>query len=167
MKYCVCCVGETSRKFVAESRKLNDEVICFLDNSETKQGNLIDGVPVLAVAKAAEYQYDRIAIPEQHYNEIKAQLVALGVSENKLIKIPGWNPQIRIDWLVDYAKLIQNAEGCVAEVGVFRGDFAAVINQCFSNDPLYLFDTFEGLPQVDVDKESASSIAEANNYDVT
>lgn len=35
-------------------------------------------------------------------------------------------------------------EGAVAEVGVFRGEFAQYINQAFTNSTCYLFDTFEG-----------------------
>lgn len=35
-------------------------------------------------------------------------------------------------------------EGAVAEVGVFRGEFAQYINQAFPDSTCYLFDTFEG-----------------------
>lgn len=35
-------------------------------------------------------------------------------------------------------------DGAVAEVGVFRGDFAAAINSAFPDRKLFLFDTFEG-----------------------
>lgn len=38
----------------------------------------------------------------------------------------------------------ENVEGSVAEVGVFRGTFSAMINHYFSDRLLYLFDTFEG-----------------------
>jgi len=35
-------------------------------------------------------------------------------------------------------------DGAVAELGVFRGAFASIINEAFPNKKLYLFDTFEG-----------------------
>ena len=35
-------------------------------------------------------------------------------------------------------------EGSVAECGVYKGEFAKRINQCFPDRNLYLFDTFEG-----------------------
>lgn len=38
----------------------------------------------------------------------------------------------------------QNISGNLAEVGVFRGNFARVINTLFANRTLYLFDTFAG-----------------------
>jgi O-methyltransferase len=45
--------------------------------------------------------------------------------------------------------------GAAAEVGVFKGEFARIINIVFSNRPLYLFDTFEGFASKDLayDKE--------------
>lgn len=38
----------------------------------------------------------------------------------------------------------RGVEGAVAEVGVFRGEFAQYINAAFSQKMCYLFDTFEG-----------------------
>jgi O-methyltransferase len=50
----------------------------------------------------------------------------------------------------------KNLEGCVAELGVYRADFAQYINIAFSDRKLYLFDTFEGFDErdvkIDVDK---------------
>lgn len=38
----------------------------------------------------------------------------------------------------------QNTGGAVAERGVFRGEFASLINETFPDRKMYLFDTFEG-----------------------
>lgn len=38
----------------------------------------------------------------------------------------------------------KNTEGNVAEVGVFRGEFAQYINMAFPDRKCYLFDTFDG-----------------------
>lgn len=46
--------------------------------------------------------------------------------------------------------ITQGVRGCVAELGVFRGVFSALINQKFQDRDLYLFDTFDGF-----DKEEA------------
>jgi O-methyltransferase len=43
-----------------------------------------------------------------------------------------------------------NIEGCVAELGVYRGDFARRINEVFYDRRIYLFDTFEGFDKRDV-----------------
>lgn len=44
-------------------------------------------------------------------------------------------------------------EGNIAEVGVFKGDFAKVLNILFEKRKLYLFDSFEGFIQNELEKE--------------
>jgi O-methyltransferase len=44
----------------------------------------------------------------------------------------------------------QRIEGAVAEVGVYQGNFAAILNHHFPDRTLYLFDTFEGFDPRDV-----------------
>lgn len=51
-------------------------------------------------------------------------------------------------------------DGAVAELGVFRGDFAKLINQAFPDRKLYLFDTFEGFNASDVKIESDYGVDE-------
>jgi O-methyltransferase len=41
-------------------------------------------------------------------------------------------------------------QGCTAELGVYRGNFAKHINNAFPDKTLYLFDTFEGCDKRDV-----------------
>lgn len=43
----------------------------------------------------------------------------------------------------------------MAELGVFQGDFAKHINTLFPDRTLYLFDTFEGFSETDIEKEKA------------
>ena len=43
--------------------------------------------------------------------------------------------------------------GDVAELGVYRGDFAKHLNRVFADRKLYLFDTFEGFAETDVSAE--------------
>lgn len=53
----------------------------------------------------------------------------------------------------------KNINGAVAEVGVFKGDFASVLNQLFPTKTLYLFDTFEGFHQNDAVKEQENKFS--------
>ncbi|MDR2564224.1 MAG: TylF/MycF family methyltransferase, partial [Prevotellaceae bacterium] len=46
-----------------------------------------------------------------------------------------------------------NTAGDVAELGVYRGDFAEKINKAFPDRKLYLFDTFEDFDEKDIEKE--------------
>lgn len=47
----------------------------------------------------------------------------------------------------------KNLDGAVAEVGVFRGEFAQYINAAFPDKKCYLFDTFEGFAQSEAQEE--------------
>ena len=47
----------------------------------------------------------------------------------------------------------KNLSGNVAEVGVYKGKFAKYINQYFPSRKLYLFDTFQGFDEKDIDSE--------------
>ncbi len=47
----------------------------------------------------------------------------------------------------------QTIKGAVAELGVFRGFTASVLNQFFPDRKLYLFDTFKGFDQRDLNVE--------------
>lgn len=46
-----------------------------------------------------------------------------------------------------------NVQGNVAELGVYKGEFAKRLNQLFPDRKLYLFDTFEGFHQNDISAE--------------
>lgn len=45
-------------------------------------------------------------------------------------------------------------EGCLAEVGVFRGGTSRMICEAKGDSPLYLCDTFEGMPMLQNDKDT-------------
>lgn len=53
----------------------------------------------------------------------------------------------------------RNVPGSCAELGVFKGDFAKVINCAFPNHKLYLFDTFEGFHRADLEVEAARGLS--------
>ncbi|MBR7038510.1 MAG: class I SAM-dependent methyltransferase [Oscillospiraceae bacterium] len=66
------------------------------------------------------------------------------------------------------AKQIQSrpVPGNVAELGVFRGDFTVVLHRLFPDRILYLYDTFEGFADTDVqkDKTISNKIGEAQKF---
>lgn len=67
----------------------------------------------------------------------------------------------RIDFLKRFSQQkISNSNICVAEVGVFQGDFAKKINQYFPHNKLYLFDTFEGFDIRDFQGDNDKTILE-------
>jgi O-methyltransferase len=52
--------------------------------------------------------------------------------------------------LVAHEIIANNIQGSVAELGVYRGDFARIVNEAFPDRKLYLFDTFEGFRKQDI-----------------
>lgn len=50
----------------------------------------------------------------------------------------------------------ENVVGVVAELGVFRGHFSSLINEQFKDRDIYLFDTFEGFDDQEVEQEIES-----------
>ncbi|MCL2682469.1 MAG: TylF/MycF family methyltransferase [Bacteroidales bacterium] len=61
-----------------------------------------------------------------------------------------------------------NVAGSVAELGVFRGEFAKLINIAFPDRKLYLFDTFEGFDEKDVTIEHSpkSNVEDFSNTSI-
>ncbi len=61
----------------------------------------------------------------------------------------------RVIWLKKYAESVyeNGISGAVAEAGVNRGDFAEYINKYFYDRQLYLFDTFSGFDERDLEIE--------------
>ena len=55
--------------------------------------------------------------------------------------------------LVSQEIYFNNVQGCVAELGVYKGKFARYINYYFPDRKLYLFDTFKGFSESDVKSE--------------
>jgi O-methyltransferase len=55
-----------------------------------------------------------------------------------------------------------NVPGAVAELGVYQGDQAKLINALFPDRPLYLFDTFTGFSENDLSSETSNKFSSAS-----
>ena len=72
-----------------------------------------------------------------------------------------WNEPIRRNMLVCAANEIyaNKVEGAIAELGVYKGDFAKYIGALFPDRKFYLFDTFSGFDDRDIaEQEQKDSI---------
>lgn len=153
--------------------KNTHEVIGFLDGNKEKRGRVIDGVEVLGGVEALESVrgYDQIFIGSTFWKEIKKNLIEAGVDENKIVvDIPeDIDSPVRNTFLECYSKQFADCKYAVAEGGVFRGSFASKINKCFPDSKLYLFDTFEGFDDrdIEIEKENRFSAPESGNFSNT
>lgn len=135
------------------------ELICYIDNNKEKQDSDVNGVPVVSLEEALGMAPDRIWIATLNTDA--------AVSIEKQIRDAGYEGVLRYAHAFRDAQDIRIAAlrlmapeinaralpGAVAELGVFRGEFAAELNRLFPDRDLYLFDTFEGFPESDLAKE--------------
>lgn len=88
----------------------------------------------------------------------------LGLKRNRLIKIPRLTNYIRINTLelVAHEIIEKKIPGSVAELGVYKGEFAKYINALFQDKTFYLFDTFEGFNAKDIEQEHNHELSKGN-----
>ena len=60
------------------------KVVCLVDNDKEKIGKHMDGIEVIAPERLNEFAYDVVLLMSLDYDKMKAQLVRLGISENKI-----------------------------------------------------------------------------------
>lgn len=132
------------------------EVIAFADNNQKKQAEKIQGYSVFSAEEAVKQQADLFCIAilnRQACCSIKKQLISLGYSGEiiDLISI-----RDNYDFRLAFLKLIseemkkQDIKGDIAELGVYKGDFAKHLNAEFPDRILHLFDTFSGFDARDI-----------------
>ena len=141
-------------------------VACFADNNMRKWGGTLAGIQIVSPAESLLFFPDCFCLcvmDDERASEMEAQIRELGFD----------GPVLRPDALKTFdaraatmrllAEQILEKEipGAVAELGVFRGDFAALINAAFPDRVLHLFDTFEGFPEEDVAIEQAQGLSGA------
>ena len=148
----------------------------FLDNAEISFMEDGVSVPVFRPEDGIRQPYDKIIISNsksEQISEIKAQLRSYGVSEEKMdvlfenkdllisamANINSYDEERdpRVIWLRDFAHYAKECrmQGGVAECGTYRGEFAYYINKNFPEKRLYLFDTFAGFNEGDIQIERA------------
>ncbi|MFL6307010.1 MAG: TylF/MycF/NovP-related O-methyltransferase [Candidatus Sulfotelmatobacter sp.] len=105
--------------------------------------------------------------------------LGLGLHPLSLCTMPLWpdaHPELASDQ-EDYCRMMtlrlaadriadQGVAGSIAELGVYQGELASVLNRLFPDRKLYLFDTFEGFSNADLSsgEEKNFSKAEAGDF---
>ena len=155
--------GGSGRKvFQAHAKDLRYEIVSFVDNSEQAWGELF-GLPVFSPEHLTATEFDEVWVAVSvGTSMVCSQLESIGVAPEKIV-IPteiAVVVQSRILFLERLAVQMQDWDPalCVAEAGVFQGEFAVQINRCFPARKLYLFDTFEGFAGQDVAYEKEKRI---------
>ena len=84
----------------------------------------------------------------------------VGLNRDRRILVPQITNYIRISTLELVAQEIyeNNVAGNIAEVGVYKGQFAKYLNRIFPDRTLFLFDTFEGFTDEDMKVEKDNKL---------
>lgn len=163
-------------KELYEKIKKEYQVVAFLDNDAEKQRKIVmEEIYCYEVNKVTEIDFDFVYLASPcGFEEMKKNLTDIGVPDNKIKSdFVELNAKARLSFLVRCAELMQNNKNirednwCVAEAGVFRGEFAKEINRYFSGRTLYLFDTFEGFDERDFSEEEEDSFAWTGHFNNT
>ena len=163
--------GKILAKYI--KTKTNHQVVGWIDNFRKNSEN----GEVIRPQEIKNYHYDKIVVTvsskaardsiREQLNELhipKEQIVFL--LENDELKTEVFSNvnrydelDERVNWLKSFAEYLhsEKVQGNVAECGVNRGEFAYFINKFFFDKDLYLFDTFSGFSEVDLDIERSIS----------
>jgi len=145
-------------------------IACFADNDERKWGTTLAGIPVVSPRESLQSSPDCVCLcvlDGERASQMKVQLRALGFEGELLYPDALKTFDARVATMRLLAEQIhaENIPGDVAELGVFRGDFAVLINAAFPDRTIHLFDTFEGFPAKDVEIEQAQGLSRAKAGD--
>ena len=144
-------------QYLYEKMKHRFDILFFVDNASSPPSAQL---PVLRPSTLKDVEFDLVYIAcANGLNDIYAQLLSdIGVPKAKINKV--WSEAhhdhlhtaSRVRFLEDFSEFCysRDMEGNCAEVGVYKGTFAAEINRVFSDKRLYLFDTFQGFDARDL-----------------
>ena len=162
MKTAVIYGAATTAKRVYEEIKGQYVVRYFVDGNPAFIGSRIDGLEVKGREAILEARPDLVVMGIlTGYEDAVEYLIQNGFPEERIIcRFVDLNTRARRDCLEKIAMILEDkaVSGAVAELGVYRGDFAKVINTVFPERKLYLFDTFEGFPEEDMNYETENNL---------
>ena len=162
MKKAVIYGATSTGKMVYEKVKHKYNILYFVDGNPSLIGSTVEKIPVKDPEIILLDQPDIIVMGIlTGYEEAVEYLVEKGYpEENILCQYVDLNSRARKECLEKIAVIFENMKinGAVAELGVYRGDFAKEINRVFSDRDFYLFDTFEGFPEEDMDYEVTNNL---------
>ena len=168
MKIIIFGAGMAAPHCAQYARYLGHEILCFVDNDPNKQGKTITleaagggGRNVYEIKPPSallEMSFDRVMLSlyfASWCEKVCQQLTNdFAIPAHKIdTSFVTFRHASRYIFLTKVAKMLRNLQGNVAELGVFRGEFARHINAHFPTKKLYLFDTFEGFTESDLQHE--------------
>lgn len=128
-------------------------LLYFVDGDSRKHGTKVFGLDVKAPDRIFETDVDVVIMGIlTGWEEAAEYLISKGFPEERIVcQYVDLSSRARVAFLENAALILKerNVQGAVAELGVYRGDFAKEMNRVFPERDLYLYDTFDGFPSED------------------
>lgn len=154
MKQAVIYGASATGKSLYEKVKDTYDIICFVDGDARKHNSKVCELEIKPVEEVFSLKPAIIIMGIlTGLQDAVEYLVSKGFPEERIItKYVDLASRARKDFLEKAAIIVKEKKlsGSVAELGVYRGDFAKEINSVFSDRKLYLYDTFDGFPEEDL-----------------
>ena len=113
----------------------HEDVVALLDNSQQKQYTFMDKTEILPPKEGVKLSYDVIVILSFHVNQMKQQLISLGVAENRIFHFYDLNRllgQNKRKWQIQY---YLNAEKIVKSVNTSQKKILLLSNDLSLGGP--------------------------------
>ena len=149
MKIILFGAGEECKRIISYLTWFEEGKTAILAVADNNWDNIkcICGREVIDPKRIRDYNYDMVVIAlddlkkgnEEAILQINNQLLEMGIPQSKIVLHNYKNGfegnvsyQTRDNFLKHFSQIVydNNIEGAVAECGVWRGHFSAVINQC-------------------------------------
>lgn len=158
--------GQMGKAAAALINNRTYELLAFGDNRAS--GNIY-GIPILTVEAALRLQPQMVILTVRGNDwekELERQVRSLGFT-GKIIQLSKFLEimDMRKAVLLRLSERLANIDGAIAELGVYKGDFALILNRLFPRRILYLFDTFSGFTEQDVETEAKQEFSLASTLD--
>ena len=156
IKTIIYCASGYAERVLFSLDETKYDVIALIDSNPETWGQTLYGLEVISPNEIVGLDYDLVIISLSEYaKEISDDLIKkYDVDKTKIITYLAqehgicWQEE-RIIVLRKVISLLKerHIRGNMAEVGVYRGDFAKLFNRYFPDKKLYLFDTFSGFDE--------------------
>lgn len=166
-KVVIAGAGQTGRWAARMLNPAGAELVAFCDNDPDKQKHDIDGIPVQSPKQALQSSPDYVlaAVSDAERRQEIIDSVRQAGYRGRIMPLDEIRQLLDLRSWVFVQVMRQIAEekvpGDLAELGVYLGDTAEVINRTMPGRRLYLFDTFHGFDRRDIYTELRGDFSEA------
>lgn len=168
---CILGAGQFGRTAAYIINTNQYQILSFGDNNSMLHGTSIEQIPVMSIERSVQLNPELILIGLMGNDRTLALINQARNAgyQGEFVTIQNLYElfDIRTATLYRIAFRLreQNISGSLAELGVYKGDTARILNTLFPERTLYLFDTFTGFDDRDIQTEQHGDFSYAQKGD--